>query len=262
MFIKLDCNFQMKNRIHNIQSIGSSSLMCTRRFFYNSLVLLSVFLGVSVSCSSVLAEIPVKKSEINREYLRIIESERAGINRRHATEELVSGILALGIGSYGTYSDQPNIIVRGGYSAIQSGGVLVLGDALGKLYRPNLTLKLDHAFRDSQEMSYQRFKLLTSEFQRAKDHAEHIQYLYSFGILAVVHGVDGYREAEQSKTLSGIHYFFAFNFSVGTIYHLARLLQEEDGGEDSSQMLQVRPKRRKLRFGLNGALQPAVSYQF
>ena len=152
------------------------------------------------------------KSKINREYGKIIKSERRKSNRASAVEGIMSGVAAVVIGVYGYYNDDRGLLTKVLYSATQTAGVIVASTYLFDLYAPRTVLSLDEYLLKNGDITYSTYKNLLVSVEKQRRSAEVTQMAYSSGVLSLLYGYNGFRE--NNKGLSNVFYFLSFNFAL------------------------------------------------
>lgn len=151
------------------------------------------------------------------DYNKLISTLKENRESRHYVENLASGIAGLTIGLYGYYNDDRGIAAKVIYTATQSAGVLLIGEAIESQYTKNLYLLFDKFsldFDQENKWSIEKFKKELVEAHRTNQKSTQLKIAYTSGILSGLYLYNGIRERSNNKSLSNIQLFFSFNAAM------------------------------------------------
>lgn len=144
----------------------------------------------------------------------------AAERREHSTEQFVetgvSGLATFLIGTYGSLFNKDGEITSGVYSLLQTGGILIIGEAIQSYMETSPHLVVDQVLRKTDgprlEREYLRRSLLAAERRNEKAFAT--SNLFTWSSLAVLYATTALREPKKASTSRSIYYFLSVNAAL------------------------------------------------
>lgn len=165
---------------------------------------------------------PTALSPLEERYQEILLEEREQLRRGEFVEDLVSGLAALTIGTYGYYNDNKGLTTKLIYSGTQTAGVILISNSIRRLDRPSLLLSLDRSIRKRENMDLERFKKLVVRIDERVARSDQKQLAYTSLLLASIYGYNAYRETKIIG-LRNVFGFLSFNFFIVSGVNFFRL---------------------------------------
>lgn len=153
---------------------------------------------------------PKSRNKVDLAYEAILENERKGHSDVDYIQGISAGLAALTIGTYGYYNEDKGTLVKLIYGGTQTAGVLIISNSILGYNRPSLVLSNDFYFRNSNEMSFEKYKNQVVRSSLRMKKAELKQTSYTSLILGSIYLYNG--SQEDTKALRNFFYFLGGNF--------------------------------------------------
>lgn len=180
-----------------------------------------------------LLKVPVAFGEqaasLDSLYMGLLEERKQRKNTSHILEQLFGGLAAFALGTYGSRSAGDSQELSLVYSATQSAGVIVAGNAIKNYYSPDIILEMEDFSKQNFSDEKQRdlnYKKLVVVNDVNKKRASYRYLAYTSGLLGLIYATNAMELRRSNEDISNIYAFLGFNallVSTVSFYELSAL---------------------------------------
>ena len=158
-------------------------------------------------------------------YSTLLELEKKQSATDRSFDLISGGLLAVGIGLYGHYNTNANVLMKLVYTGTETAGVLTVSKGIQRFYSRSLILDLDQTFVRSLERGSSTIELSEAKDTIANNYSSNLKAKkmtsgYSATLLSLLNFFHAYRSTNTDPIMVNVHLFLGVSFGVGGAYEL------------------------------------------